>query len=90
MERKRNATNFVRVVSMMEFDRWTEANSIGLVCSDKGESPDIGRTVECSPHARVGQQDFSPLPYPSLVSLMDRGGWREGEEKGERTDRGRG
>lgn len=90
MERKRNATNFVRVVSMMEFDRWTEASSIGLVCFDKGESPDIGRTVECSlpPHARVGQQDFSLLPYPSLVSLMDRGG--EGEEKGGRTDRGRG
>lgn len=48
MERKRNATNFVRMVSMMEFDRWTEASSIGLVCFDKGESPDIGRTVECS------------------------------------------
>lgn len=89
MERKRNATNFVRVVSMMEFDRWTEASSIGLVCSDKGESPDIGRTVECptssspSYSTLVSDNKISLwVPYPSLVSLMDRG-WAAREERQE-------
>ncbi|CAD1480821.1 unnamed protein product [Heterotrigona itama] len=42
--------------------------SIGLVCSDKGESPDIGQTVEC-PHVRIGQQDFSLYLIPVSPAL---------------------
>ncbi|KAK1136030.1 hypothetical protein K0M31_000599, partial [Melipona bicolor] len=40
----------------------------GPVCSDKGESPDIGQTVEC-PHVRIGQQDFSLYLLPVSSAL---------------------
>lgn len=91
MERKRNATNFVGVVSMMEFDRWTEASSIGLVCPDKGESPDIGRTVECLPTLASDNKISLRYLIPASSALwteVDGGGG--GGERGGRTDRGRG
>lgn len=95
--RRRNESGMPRI-SLAWFRRWswtdaaqrTERGRICPVCSDKGESPDIGQTVECL-HIRVGQQDFSLYLIPVSSALWTEvAGWNGRKREETRKQEGRG